>query len=152
MANTDRRKLPNYETITIPIYPHLKKFILAEFELTEPVKVEKHSLLGRQIYPLLRSPKRYQVKTDLKESLRVVLSRPMEKFEREGKRSKLALINKYYDKLFKICMYNWVQGQYNAGIPASQAIKNYLSYYQIREEEYSYEAAQRAWLRHRNKK
>ena len=135
--------------VRIPIRPHLKKFILKHYKMKEPVTVQLPSLLGQQVYSLLRDrtrPKRINDKfTDI-----LTLELCDELARREVRLAKLILINHYFEKVFKSSMYLWTIAQDMEGRPAYHSIREFLRYFGITEKEYAFESAHRAWLRYKN--
>jgi len=135
--------------VHIPVLPHVKKIILNHYKFTEPVKADLSNVIGLQLYALVKEKsRRRNGHNSYRDILKVDLCHEIEK--REIRMGSLILINHYFDKHFKYLMFNWIQAQYEAGISAYQAVKNFLNFYQIDENEYSYESGYRAWLRYKN--
>lgn len=138
------------KVISIPIAPHLKKVILSLHQEKEPLKAELNNQLGALINQVNKDRMKSKIPPDTySDMLQVNLC--VELGRRSPRIAKLILINHFYQKYFKYLMINWVQAQYRAGIPAYQAVKNFLEFYGIQEEEYSYETGYRAWLRYKNR-
>ncbi len=137
------------KVINIPIAPHLKKIIINLHQDKEPLKAEIDNQLGAVINQVITDRMKSRISPDsYSEVLQVDLCADLGR--RSPRIAKLILINHFYSKYFKFLMMNWVQAQYAAGIPAYQAVKNFLEFYNIQEEEYSYETGYRAWLRYKN--
>lgn len=135
--------------VRVPIAPHLKKFILKQYKYEEPVPVQLKTLLGQQVYSLLRDKTRQKTNYDkYTEELQLELSDMLSDFE--YRLSKVVLLNVYFEKIFKSTMYTWILAQDMEGRPPYHGVRSFLKFYNITEEEYSSESAYRAWLRYKN--
>ncbi len=135
--------------VRVPIRPHLKKFILKHYKMEEPVPVQLPSLLGQQVFSLLRDRTRAKrINDKYTEVLTLVFCKEISR--REVRLAKIILINHYFEKIFKSSMYLWTIAQDMEGRPAYHGIKDFLRYFGITEKEYSFESAHRAWLRYKN--
>jgi hypothetical protein len=139
---------------TIPVFPHVKKFILKKYRLTNPIKTEETTTLGKAITLALKDNRlriKYQdsqYRDRLTESLTLVLTKEQSEF---GPRAnKLIRINQAMDDAFKEHLLTWIAGQQEAGIPAYAACKMFLQFYDIDEKEYTLDAAYRLWQRSKN--
>ena len=138
------------KSFTIPILPHLKKFILKFHRTNEPLKVEATNSVGIVLQRVVTNKKKVNPKDidRYTDRLRVDLNKVISNWE--CRPSYLIMFNVEYDRFFKECLFTWVLSQENMGINNSQAIKNFLEYYNIREDEYSWNTAFRAWTRWKN--
>lgn len=137
----------------IPVFPHVKKFILQKYRLSTPIKSEECNSFGKAITLALKDNRlriEYndsQVRNRLTETLTIILTKEQSEF---GPRlQKLVRINNAMDDAFKEHLLTWVEGQQTAGIPAHTACKMFLEYYDIDEKEYSLDAAYKLWQRTR---
>lgn len=110
---------------TIPVFPHVKKFILKKYRLTNPIKTEETTSFGK--------------------SITLVLTKEQSEFG--PRQNKLIRINQAMDDAFKEHLLTWVGAQQEAGIPAYAACKMFLQFYDIDEKEYTLDAAYRLWQR-----
>lgn len=136
---------------TIPVFPHVKKFILKKYRLRNPVKPEETTVFGQLITKVLKDNRmrlKYQdsqYRDRLTESLTIVLTKEQSEF---GPRQyKLIRINQAMDDAFKEHLLTWVGAQQEAGVPAHAACKMFLQFYDIDEQEYTLDAAYRLWQR-----
>lgn len=136
---------------TIPVYPHVKKFILKKYRLREPVITEEYSSFGKSVTLALKDNRLRidyndsQFRDRLKKSLKVVLTK--EQMEFGPRLQKLIRINHAMDDAFKEHLITWVQAQFASGVPAYAACKMFLEFYRIDEKEYSLDAAYKLWQR-----
>lgn len=136
---------------TIPVFPHVKKFILKKYRLKNPIKTEETTTFGKAITLALKDNRlrlKYQdsqYRDRLTESLTLVLTKEQSEF---GPRpNKLIRINQAMDDAFKEHLLTWVGAQQEAGVPAHAACKMFLQFYDIDENEYTLDAAYRLWQR-----
>jgi hypothetical protein len=135
-------------TTTIPIKPHLKKFLLFTMEVKEPVVITERDMLGSAIMKVLQETRNHKFDNVLEgytERLKLVLTESMRK--RSPRLHRLVYINTQLEKDFQTGLLLWVRAQKLAGIPAKTAIINFLAALKIDENEYSYDAAAKAWIR-----
>lgn len=136
---------------TIPVFPHVKKFILKKYRLTSPIKTEETTTFGKSITLVLKDNRlriKYQdsqYRDRLTESLTVVLTKEQAEFG--PRQNKLIRINQAMDDAFKEHLLTWIGAQQEAGIPAYAACKMFLQFYDIDEKEYTLDAAYRLWQR-----
>ena len=137
---------------TIPVFPHVKKFILKKYRLgTRAIRTEESNSFGKAITLALKDNRmrvQYQdsqYRSRLTESLTLILTKEQSEF---GPRAyKLIRINQAMDDAFKEHLLTWVGAQQEAGIPAYAACKMFLQFYDIDEKEYTLDAAYRLWQR-----
>lgn len=139
-------------TFTIPIKPHLKKFLLhGKRRQQEPLKVTERSTLGVCIMKILAEKRNWKFEKVLEDyTERITIIPGKEMLERSPRLHRLVYINVDLEKVFKECLYVWVAAQSKAGVPEYEACKNFIDHYSIRQNEYTYDAAERAWRRYKN--
>ncbi len=139
---------------TISTYPHLKKFIYKFYDIhkDEPVRITMRSSMGIAMKHALKEKKKVHPKEieRMRAHMNVVIS-SHRLADMELRLSILHNWNLEYDRIFKEHLCTWVKAQFNAGINNRQGILNFLAEYNIKESEYSYDNAQRHWLRFKNK-
>jgi hypothetical protein len=144
-------KLERRQVFSIPVYPHVKKFILKKFRLHEPARAEEYNTFGKFIMNTLQDNRLRvdyndsQFRDRLTASLQVNLT--INQAKHAPRLQKLIRINHAMDDAFKEHLVTWIQGQNAAGIPAHTACKIFLEYYDIDENEYSLDAAYKIWQR-----
>ena len=138
-------------SFTIPVFPHVKKFISKNYRLTHPFKTEENNTFGKSITLVLKDNRlrlKYndsQYRDRLTESITLVLTKEQSEFG--PRQNKLIRINQSMDDAFKEHMLTWIAGQQAAGISAHHACKLFLGFYDLDENEYSLDAAYRHWQR-----
>lgn len=142
---------PNKEVI-FPILPHLKKFIIKFYKLEKaPYYIDLHSPVGLVISNVLRSKQltcRLSAKDKEKYTahFHCILSKRMS--ELEIRTSYLIRFNMEFKQIFRDQLCNWVMAQSQVNIPYYKSVELFLVYYDIKESEYSYDAALRMWNRY----
>lgn len=138
---------------TIPVFPHVKKFILQKFNVSNPVKTEEYTTLGRIVTLVLkdeRSPtssNNSQNRDRVTESLTIVLTKDQARMR--PSMYKLVRINQAMDDAFKEHLLTWVDAQQESGISAHLACRMFLEFYDIDHKEYTHDAAYKLWQRSR---
>lgn len=147
-------------TIKVPIKPHLKKFFLRTYHLSEPVKVEEDSLLGNQVMAILQDKRQVNGKdmnnitsqfngngSDLlTETIKLSLSKTM--IERSPRIAKLVRINLFLQHMFRHSVISFIQGCIRSGVNPYNACKQFLQLYEFDEGEYSLDGIHQIWKRH----
>lgn len=137
--------------IAINIKPHLKKFLLKYFNHPEPIPILSNNVHAKvfiavaMVHPDVTQNfknKEYSESLSFKLNYDLIRYRP--------KPTQLHKVNIYFDKLFKEIMYQWAISAQCSDNFASGGIRNFLKYYNIREDEYSWDVAWRAWQRYKN--
>jgi hypothetical protein len=136
------------QVYSIPMPSYLKKFILQEFKLEEPIQLNENNLFAREIMKVVTDHRRSKGFDKFDNKIDVILNQNISDFSVSI--GKLAMVNESMTMIFKRCMYSFVKGQYIAGIPASKAIPNFLDLYGIRESEYKSETGYREYERYKN--
>jgi hypothetical protein len=156
LSKVSGAKLERRQVFSIPVYPHVKKFILKKFRLHEPARAEEYNTFGKFIMTALEDKRLRidyndsQFRDRLTASIKVNLTTHQAKFA--PRLQKLIRINHAMDDAFKEHLVTWIQGQGAAGIPAYTACKMFLEFYEIDEKEYSLDAAYKIWQRTKAKK
>lgn len=141
----------------VPLLPHLKKFIMGQLYkgLSEPIKVEEDSPLGRSIMSILidgravtTSAAKHFKDREYSATFRITLSAAMA--ERSPRVSKLARLNLEFNEIFLQALYVWVKAENRNGVSAYVAVENFLLEYDIEENEYTKDAAYKAWQRYKS--
>ncbi len=135
--------------IAINIKPHLKKFLLKYFNTSEPIPILSNNVHAKVFIAVaVVHPDAYQkfTKEEYNESIKFKLNYDLGRAR--PKPRELQKMNIYFDKLFKEMLYQWALSSLCAGDFASTGIRNFLSYYNISEDEYSWSVAHRAWQRY----
>lgn len=136
---------------TIPVFPHVKKFILQKYNLSNPIKTEEYNTFGKSITLALKDNRLRvdyndsQYRDRLTESITIILTKEQSEFA--PKLQKLIRINDAMNDAFKEHLLTWIEGQRAAGISAHHACKMFLDFYAIDEKEYSLDAAYKMWQR-----
>ncbi|GHE64852.1 hypothetical protein [Roseivirga thermotolerans] len=134
--------------VEIKLLPHLKKFIPKFYKQSEPIKVDFNTSLGTAFHSVLR--KKFNYKKDRERytsSLRFLLNQDLSKLSLEHQF--LVQFNVEYDRIFKENLYSWVLGQSYLCTSDSQAVRNFLNYYNITEDDLKFESARTMYLRYK---
>lgn len=145
--------------VTIPIYPHLKKFIFKFYEIPPDspfIDLERHTGLYVAMNSCIRSKQKKRSARD--EYTGTERYTEPVTFLLTSKLSRLTLthaivirFSNEFDKLFKESFYQWVIAQDNSGLNNSEAIRSFKAHYNIIEGEYSFENFRRLWRRYNEK-
>lgn len=140
---------------TIPVFPHVKKFILKNTRASGSIKVEEYTVLGKLITLALRDSSVGAENNDIYRdritaSITVVLSK--RQAELGPRLSKLMRINVDIDRVFKDHLLTSIYSLADAGIPPYKACRMFLERYNIDESEYSADAAYRFYQRSKSGK
>lgn len=133
---------------TIPIKPHLKKFVLYTMEAIEPVMVTERDLLGRSIMKVLQETRKHtfdNVLDSYTDRIKIILTDDMRK--RSPRLHRLLYMNTELEKHFRDALLIWIRAQRKMGSPVNEACKNFLATLKIDDQEYSYDAAYKVWQR-----
>lgn len=148
--------MKNKILIKIPIYPHLKKFILLHWypdhKNCEPLRIEEDSVLGKMIMSILISKRSIRkssglMRYEFTDEIEVDLSYNM--MRRSPAIHKLSLINLEMTHILHSHLFGWVRAQKVVGVSAKRACESFIAYYEL-DGLYSFDAAHRAWLRYIN--
>jgi len=139
---------------TVPIYPHLKKFIQKRFQKNGSIDVSATTSFGKMLMLCLRDNRKTsefndQYRDRLTEEITIELTKEMS--ELTPRQGKLMRINIYGDNLFKEALLVWIEAQGEDGIAALSACKSFLKFYDIDENEYGLLTAYQYWQRSKQK-
>ena len=135
---------------SVPVFPHVKKFILKNYCNPEPVKVEEYTTIGKMVTLALRDNRKHaefndQYRDRLTATISIHLTTEQSKM---GPRlGKLMRLNIHIDGIFKEHMLTWISALKTDGIPAYTACKMFLDYYQLDENEYGLNTAYKYYQR-----
>lgn len=135
---------------TVPVFPHIKKFILKTYGQAEPVKVEEYNSLGKMVTLALRDNRTRadhndQQRDRVTATITIILGK--EQTELGPRIGKLMRINNHVDVLFKEHLLIWIHALKADGIAPFTACKMFLEFYGIDEKEYSLDAAYKYYQR-----
>lgn len=126
--------------VEIKLLPHLKKFILKFYKQSEPVRVDFDMSIASVFDSVLRRKNIYRKDRDRYTApLRFLLNKRLSELSLEHKY--LVQFNVEFDRIFKDNLNQWVLAQANVGVSDSQAVRDFLDYYNIREDELSFDTA-----------
>lgn len=135
--------------ISIPVKPHLKKFILKRYGQVEPLQVAENSVIGKHIMSMLIDKRDFENSNDeYSDIIQLQLSQAM--YKRSPRIKNLIRINYYLENDFKEALFIWVHAKIDSGINPYNATREFVEFYNFSPTEYTHDAAQRAWLRHKN--
>lgn len=140
----------NRNKFTIPVYPHVKKFILKYYKLSDPARTEEYNAFGKSVTAALRDNRTISENNDqYRDRLTATLTLLLTKDQAQlGPRiPKLTRINVDMDRLFKDHMISWIHALQVSGLAPFNACKMFLQYYGIDDSEYSLDAAYKFWQR-----
>ncbi len=145
----------NYPESKVPIAPYLKKFLLNRYRLQEPVKIVENSPLGICIMKAILDQRSSRFKNkstfeDYTDRLRIILSSDM--IDRANHTERIIIFNIDFATLFRESLITWFEAKKSAGSTTTDAVKSFLNFYKIEEEEYSYDAAVRNCIRFQDRK
>jgi hypothetical protein len=137
-------------TFTIPIFPHVKKFIAHRYGLRSPIKVSENLSLGKMISFALMDKRHRNLASEphhdgMTDSVTLILTEDQLRMTPRIKR--LIVINTDFHQLFKEHLMTYILAQKSMGVPAKAACRNYLSDMGINEKEYSIESAYKYYQR-----
>lgn len=146
--------------IKVPIKPHLKKFFLKTYHLSEPVKLEEDTILGNHVMAILLDKREVNGKdlnnissqfngngSDLlTDTIELTLSDAMN--ERSPRVAKLVRINLFLQHMFRHSVILFINGCMKSGVNPYNACKQFLQLYEFDENEYSLDGVHQIWKRH----
>lgn len=135
---------------TIPVYPHVKKFLLKEYpSKANTIKAEEYRLLGKMITLCLKdnieaSNYNDQYRDRLTEEINIIITaRQAAMSPRIGK---LIRINQHIDALYKEHLLVWIKSLRAEGLAPHTATKLFIKYYDLQEKDQI--NAYQFWLRY----
>lgn len=152
-TTTQRSPISNRRQYSLPIFPHLKKFIVKNYG-AGVITTEEGTVLGRIVTAVLRENRTRKFSArdwphHLQTTAMITIRLTTDQAGLSPKLSKLMRINLDMDKVFKDSLVGWILAQGEAGILAYPACKSFLDYYGIDSNEYSLDAAYKYWQRAR---
>lgn len=145
----------NRNRYTIPVFPHVKKFILKSTRASGIIKVEEYTVLGKLVTLALRDNSVGAKNNDAyRDRITANITLMLSKRQADlGPRiSKLIRINVDVDRVFKDHLLTSIYSLADAGIPPYKACRMFLERYNIDEGEYSADAAYRFYQRSKSGK
>lgn len=135
---------------TIPVFPHVKKFIEKKYQATGVIKTEEYTTLGKMVTLALRDGRRWTEYNTIERkhlSDTITLHLTTEQLKLGPRTTKLLRINLDMDREFKSHLISWINAGTYVGIKPFNSCKNFLAYHRIDEKEYSLDAAYKYWQR-----
>lgn len=137
---------------TVPVFPHLKKFISKTYG-TGMIRTEETTVLGRLVTAALRDNrinKGYKgLYGQYSPTAEIQLWLTKEQTELGPRLNKLIRLNLDMDRVFKEALTGWIIAQEDSGMMAYTACKAFLKFYNIDDSEYSLDAAYKHWQRYK---
>jgi hypothetical protein len=140
----------NRNRYTIPVFPHVKKFIQKNYKVSSVIKTEEYNTFGKLVTRALldkrTSPQHNDAyRNKLTASITITLTK--EQAELSPRINRLLRINIDMDRIFKDHLLTYIYALQSTGIPPYTACRMFLQLYSIDEKEYSLDAAYRFWQR-----
>jgi hypothetical protein len=135
---------------TIPVYPHVKKFMQKKYGSASVIRTEEYSTLGKLVTLALlekRHWKEYSLQFKEKELPSITLQLTHEQCELGPRIHKLLRINIDMDAEFKAHLITWILAGQDLGVPPYRTCRSFLEHFKIDEKEYSLDAAYKYWQR-----
>lgn len=134
---------------TIPVFPHVKKFILKSTRASGAIKVEENTMLGKIVTLALLDNSTRDGNNDAsrRATASVTLTLTKRQVDLRPGIIKLMRINVDIDRVFKDHLLTTIYSLADAGIPSYQACRMFLGRYNINESEYSTDVAYRFFQR-----
>lgn len=135
---------------TIPIFPHLKRFIIKNYKVKENIiRIDEYKLFGKMITLCLRdnrSGAQYndQLRNRQNETITVVLTADQARMA--PRLGKLMRINNHIDDLYKEHLLCWITALKEEGHAPYTACKMFIHHYNL--EEKDLDAAYKFYQRH----
>lgn len=137
--------------ISIPMAPHIKKWICKKYEVEDVFYVSAKTVIGLTIMGLAKMKvKAHKSNDQYTETL--TLSFGGDFSRNELRQCFIAMVNVYFTKLFKDEMYTHIRAVDAHGIPAYPAVQDFLKMYDIEEHEFQKTSAYTAFLRYKNRR
>lgn len=148
---------------TIPVYPHVRKFIRQTYATHFDKKtfhLTEHVTPGKLVTMALREKRSRNhlcaIGTGRPESAQkitdeITIALTTHQMNLSPRLSKLYRLNIDFDNLFKEHMITFLVAQYSMGTPVFHACKNFLEQYEIKETQFSVDTAYKYWQRWNSK-
>jgi hypothetical protein len=152
----------NRNRYTIPVFPHVKKFLAKNCDVNSAIKTEEYTTLGKLVTKALLDRRNAEdnsedSKIKVGKGFRgekitsvITICLTKEQAELSPRLHRLMRINVDLDRIFKDHLLTYIYALTGTGIPASTACRMFLEFYSIDEKEYSLDAAYRFWQRTKN--
>jgi hypothetical protein len=140
----------NRNRYKIPVFPHVKKFIAKNCDISSAIKTEEYTTLGRLVTRALLDRRTGEENNDQyrdKLTTYITISLTKEQAELSPRLNRLMRINIDLDRVFKDHLLTYIYALKETGIPPFTACRMFLELYKIDEKEYSLDAAYRFWQR-----
>jgi hypothetical protein len=131
-------------TIKIPTKPHLKKYLLKQYDQQEPFRLDERTSIGKNLMSSVVDKLEYvNVSDHYTTTLEITLST---RFTKRGSQVKrFVYINSLLEEMFKEALILWIYCKGTEGTNPSLAAKDFLAFFGIDESEYTYAAAYKTW-------
>lgn len=133
--------------ITLPILPHLKKWLVRKYEIDEVFEVNSSTTVGITLLGLVALRTFPQTAND-KYTESIVLEFGTKISEREIRQAFVIGANTYFDRLFKEDMITFIEALRRQGVPAYRSTELFLDLFDIEEGELQKNSAYRHYMRH----
>ena len=151
-ANTNRLQQADKTRtrFTIPVFPHVKRFIMKNYRVKEDViKTEEYKLFGKMITLCLRDNRTRaefndQLRNRQTEKITIVLTADQARMA--PRLGKLMRINHHIDDLYKEHLLCWITALKEEGHAPYTACRMFITYYNL--EEKDLDAAYKFYQRH----
>jgi hypothetical protein len=154
MINTSQRAAVTVKTsrnrYKIPVFPHVKKFLAKNCDVSSAIRTEEYSTLGKLVTRALLDRRTSEENNDQyrdKLTTFITISLTKEQAELSPRLNRLMRINIDIDRVFKDHLLTYIYALKETGIPPFTACRMFLQFYKIDEKEYSLDAAYRFWQR-----
>lgn len=134
--------------LKIYLKAHIRKFVMKHHPGKEPLYVDEKSMLGNALMNSVIDKRKYKFDKAINaydQELRIIPTLRIK--QRSPRAFKLVRVNIELEKWFRQSLLVWVSAQVAAGVPASASCKDFLLYYKIDDNELSFDAVHKIWLR-----
>lgn len=136
--------------ITLYVKPHIKRFIPRYLNTPEPVFISLDSIHGKifaaSCFVNKDGSRIYEKDDAYSEVLVIDINKDLSRMHLN--KAGIQKANIYLEKLFIETMCQWALASVHSGGFASDGIRNFLKYYRVSEDHYSWNSAHRAWMRY----
>lgn len=137
--------------ITIYVSSFSKKILQTRYGEIEPFKISRSDGIYHHLTaePLKQNKTTFtKINKLLQETVKIQISDTLFRRLKACKRN--VYVGEHLHKIMQEKMLEFVEAQVLVGLPAQRALKNFLEYYNISEDDYSLETAYTAWKRFKN--
>jgi hypothetical protein len=137
--------------IQVPIKPHVKKVLIAEFG-AEPILASQNSILGFIASSRMANQRTstYDNRSKLETFLTLSLPHRIMHHQCMNKK-KIALLSCHMDNIFRLFFINHIKSQMCLGINLYKSINSFFERYGISEDELAFDAAEQIYKRYKMK-